>query len=111
MRGAEVLKQIQKQFSVQISFPKQETGDSAVTLRGRDENVEKAKARIEEIVDEQVERREKVQVLSFLLLQILFQHDAFDESQYIVRREEAPPPKPEPKNIQVVIISKRRMHY
>lgn len=54
IRGAEVLKQIQKQFNCQISFPKQETGDTLVTLRGREENVQNAKARIEEIVDELV---------------------------------------------------------
>uniref|UniRef100_A0A183C4E2 Vigilin n=1 Tax=Globodera pallida TaxID=36090 RepID=A0A183C4E2_GLOPA len=81
-RGAEVLKDIQKKFNCQVSFPKQETGDSVVTIRGRVENVERAKARIEEIIAE------------------LF--DLYDESQYVVRREEPPPPKPEPNNIEMV---------
>uniref|UniRef100_A0A914I3N9 K Homology domain-containing protein n=1 Tax=Globodera rostochiensis TaxID=31243 RepID=A0A914I3N9_GLORO len=81
-RGAEVLKDIQNKFSCQVSFPKQETGDSTVTIRGRVENVERAKARIEEIIEE------------------LF--DLYDESQYVVRREEPPPPKPEPNNIEMV---------
>ncbi|KAL3097476.1 hypothetical protein niasHS_003924 [Heterodera schachtii] len=82
MRGAEVLKQIQKEFKCQISFPKQETGDSLVTVRGRVDNVERAKSRIEEIIEE------------------LF--DLYDESQYIVRRDDPPPPKAEPNDIEMV---------
>lgn len=56
IRGAEVLREIQRQFNCQISFPKQETGDSMVSIRGGKGQVQKAKARIEEIVEDLVSR-------------------------------------------------------
>lgn len=50
-----MLKEIQsKSGNCQISFPKQETGETLVTLRGHKENVDMAKKLIQEIVDEQV---------------------------------------------------------
>lgn len=50
-RSAEVLKEIQNQNGgCQISFPRQETNDSKVTIKGSKSCVESAKARIEEIV-------------------------------------------------------------
>ncbi|CAD5212084.1 unnamed protein product [Bursaphelenchus okinawaensis] len=50
-RGAEVIREIQEQFSgVVISFPKQETGETKVNIKGPKGVVDKAKKRIEEIV-------------------------------------------------------------
>ena len=55
VRGAEVLKEIQSQCgNCQISFPKQETGESMVILRGHKDNVEAAKKHILDIVEELV---------------------------------------------------------
>nr|CAD2180551.1 unnamed protein product [Meloidogyne enterolobii] len=53
VRGAEVLREIQSQCgNCQISFPKQETGESTVIIRGFKENVENAKKRILAIVED-----------------------------------------------------------
>jgi transcription antitermination factor NusA-like protein len=50
-RGAEVLKEIQNEYGgVIISFPRQETGDKKVTIKGSKQCAESAKARILEIV-------------------------------------------------------------
>lgn len=50
-RSAEILKEIQSQNGgCSISFPRQDTGDSKVTIKGSKSCVESAKARIEEIV-------------------------------------------------------------
>lgn len=55
VRSAEVLKDIQSQCgNVQISFPKQEIGGSAVSVKGHKDHVEAAKKRIQDIVDELV---------------------------------------------------------
>ena len=55
LRGAEVLRDIQSNCgNIQISFPKQETGESIVTLRGHKDHVEAAKKRILAIVEELV---------------------------------------------------------
>jgi hypothetical protein len=55
VRGAEVLKDIQTQCgNCQISFPKQETGESIVTLKGHKDHVEAAKKQIMDIVAELV---------------------------------------------------------
>ena len=50
-----MLKEIQSQCgNCQISFPKQETGESMVTLKGHKDSVEAAKKRILDIVEELV---------------------------------------------------------
>jgi hypothetical protein len=54
---SEVLKEIQSQCgNCQISFPKQETGDKMITIRGPKNGVEDAKKRIQQIVDELVKK-------------------------------------------------------
>lgn len=53
IRGAEVLKEIQSHNgNCIISFPRQESNDSTVTIKGSKSCVESAKARIEEIVSD-----------------------------------------------------------
>jgi hypothetical protein len=55
VKGAEVLRKIQSQCGdCQISFPKQETGDSAVTIKGNAKYVEEAKKLILDKVHELV---------------------------------------------------------
>jgi exosome complex RNA-binding protein Rrp4/ribosomal protein S3 len=52
-RSAEVLKEIQSQNgNCSISFPKQDSGESKVSIKGSKSCAESAKARIEEIVDD-----------------------------------------------------------
>jgi hypothetical protein len=54
-RGAEIIKKIQEQNGgVVISFPRQETKDDKVTIKGSKQCAESAKQRIEEIVDDLV---------------------------------------------------------
>lgn len=55
LRSAKVLRDIQNKCgNIQISFPKQETGESTVVLRGHKDHVEAAKKRILAIVEELV---------------------------------------------------------
>lgn len=54
IRGAEVLREIQTACGCQISFPKQETGEKLVNIRGPKTGVEKAKKRIIEVVTDLV---------------------------------------------------------
>jgi hypothetical protein len=55
IKGAEVLREIQTQSgNCQISFPKQDTNESMVTIKGHKDNVETAKKRILDIVVELV---------------------------------------------------------
>lgn len=54
MRSAKLLKDIQAQTNCQILFPKQDSGDSKVTIKGAKNCVEVAKQKIEEIVGDLV---------------------------------------------------------
>lgn len=55
MRSAEVLRDIQNQNGgCQISFPKQDFGESKVTIKGSKNCIEAAKLKIEEIVGDLV---------------------------------------------------------
>jgi hypothetical protein len=60
VRGAEVLREIQAQCGhCQISFPKQETGDKIVSIRGPKSGVEAAKKRILQVVADLVGEKNK----------------------------------------------------
>lgn len=78
VRGAEVLKDIQTQCgNCQISFPKQETGESIVTLKGHKDHVEAAKKQIMDIVAELES-----------MTQIQFEVDPKHHRHFIVRSAE-----------------------
>ena len=52
-RGGEAKRNLETQFSVSIDVPRQGSGKTGVKIVGRPENVEKAKAHIQELVKEQ----------------------------------------------------------